>query len=66
MKDYTVVFERAREEEIGLVLKTNNTKGLQIELDHWAKANGYNDLMACIPSIPDVVFLVKKSVELPE
>jgi hypothetical protein len=58
---------RAQEEEIGLAIKTNNTKRFQESICDFIRANKqFSDLMACLPSLPDLVYIVKKSVELPE
>ena len=67
MKDYTTVMQRAQGVEIGLAIKTNNTQGLQIEFCNFIRKNPqFSDLMFCLPSLPDLVYIVKKSVELPE
>jgi hypothetical protein len=58
---------RAQEEEIGLAIKTNNTQRMQMALSDFVRGNErFSDLMFCLPSLPDLVFIVKKSVELPE
>ncbi len=58
---------RAQEEEIGLAVKTNNTQRLQTDFSNFTRENKqFQDLMFCLPSLPDLVFIVKKSVELPE
>ena len=67
MRDYTALMERAQSEEIGLAVKTNNTGGLQVNFCNFIRENPqFKDLMFCIPSLPDQVWIVKKSVELPE
>lgn len=58
------LFQRAMEEELGLVVTTNNTPRFVTKWHDLAK--GYDQIMICIPSIPNCIFLVKKSVELPE
>jgi hypothetical protein len=56
------LLRRAREEEIGLAVETNNVKALYNRL--WEAAKPIEDLMLCIPSTDGFVFIVKKSVEL--
>ncbi len=58
---------RAQQEELGLAIRTNNTQRMQIELCNYTRENEqFQDLMFCLTSLPDLVFIVKKSVELPE
>ncbi len=69
MIDYTPLFERAQTEDtygLGLIVQTNNTHALQVDLYRWLEDHPqYRDIMICIPSLPGLLFLVKKSVELP-
>lgn len=57
--------EKAMTEEIGICLKVHNPKQAQFKFDEWRKANEpFAGLVIAIPSIPDHIFIVKKSVEL--
>lgn len=56
------LLDLAREQELGLVVETNNVKAMVNKITEAAVP--YEDLMVCIPSVPDRVFIVKKSVEL--
>ena len=61
------LFNRARSEEMGLVIETNNPHGLECKISDALKgSNLYPDIMLVIPSTPNTVILVKKSVELNE
>lgn len=63
----TNLFERAMNEELGLVVTTNNPKQLQIRLDRHRQEYNltiFSDILVCIPSTPETVILVKKTVDL--
>lgn len=64
MTDFTPLFDRARDEEFGLKVKTNNPTRMQITLCNFAREHNIRDIMACVVSLEGYVFLVKKSVEL--
>lgn len=61
------LLNRALEEELGLVVTTNNPHQLSINL-HAAKKSlsRYAEIEITIPSTPETIILVKKSVELDE
>lgn len=63
----TNLFERAMNEELGLVVTTNNPKQLQLRLDRHRQEYNltiFSDILVCIPSTPETVILVKKTVDL--
>ncbi len=61
------LFNRARSEEMGLVIETNNPHQLSARLLEARKAHpSYAEIETVIPSTPNTVILVKKSVELDE
>lgn len=61
------VLNRALEEELGLAIESNNPKQLSFYLHECVKGlDKYADLMICIPSLPDHIFITKRSVELNE
>jgi hypothetical protein len=61
------LFNRARSEEMGLVIETNNTHQLTMKLHEARKAHpSYAEIEITVPSTPNTVILVKKSVELNE
>jgi len=63
----TALFEKAAEEELGLVIETQNPKQMQILLCHHRKEYGltkFENLVVAIPSEPNTVFISKKSVDL--
>lgn len=57
------LIERAKLEEIGIAIETNNPSRLQIFIDEAMKGTN-SGLMACAADA-NHLFLVKKSVELP-
>jgi hypothetical protein len=58
------LLERASAEPLGLAIETNNVQRL-VTLLHEAKDGVPNlSVIICIPSIPNTVFLVQRSVEL--
>jgi hypothetical protein len=60
------LLNRALEEEMGMYVKTTNPHRLKIQLyDAIAldKAR-YGELMIAIPSEPDLIIIIKKSVEV--
>lgn len=64
---YPSLFDRALAESLGIVIDVTNAPRFQISLCEWRKNFGkpeYSDILVCVPSTPDQVFLVKKSVEL--
>ena len=63
----TELLDRAANERFGLAIRTTNAKALQYQFANLQRAQGSNrkhNLIACLPSTPDVVFLTKRSVEL--
>jgi hypothetical protein len=63
----TELLARAESEPFGLAVSTTNAKALQYQLANLQRALGSNrrhPVIACLPSTPDTVFLVKRSVEL--
>jgi hypothetical protein len=61
------LLNRALSEELGLVVECNNPKQLSFYLLEAAKdLEKYSPLMVTIPSTPDTVIIVKKTVELDE
>lgn len=61
------LLNRALEEELGLVVSTNNPHQMSMKLHEIKKSHSrYADIEIAIPSTPDTIFLVKKSVELDE
>lgn len=61
------LLDRALTEEIGLVVTTNNPKQLSDRLLETKKdQDQYAGLEICIPSTPNTVMIVKKSVDLEE
>lgn len=61
------LLNRALMEELGLVVETNNPHQLSVKLHALKKASSrYAEIEITIPSTPDTVMLVKKSVELDE
>ena len=61
------LLDRALEEELGLVIETNNPHQIEIKIHEVKKTTlKYDGLIVAIPSTPETVFLVKKTVELDE
>ena len=61
------LFTRALEEEMGVVISTNNPHGMSLRLHAFRKANPqFAEIEITVPSLPETVMLVKKSVELDE
>jgi len=61
------LLNRALQEEMGLVVSTNNPHSLSLKLHALTKANTtYTDLIITIPSTPETVMITKRSVELDE
>lgn len=61
------LLNRALTEELGLVVTTNNPHRLTLNLHDIKKAHSrYAEIEISVPSTPDTIFLVKKSVELDE
>lgn len=61
------VLNRALEEEIGLAVECSNPQRLSNILHEHAKdQDKYASLVVVVPSLPDYVFLTKRSVELDE
>lgn len=59
------LFERALAEEIGLVVECNNPKKFSDHAHMFAKdVVRYKPLVICVPSTPDTIMLVKKTVSL--
>jgi hypothetical protein len=69
MKQETLfeLLNRALDEELGLVVTTNNPQQMSMKLHDIKKSHSrYADIEITVPSTPDTVMLVKKSVELDE
>lgn len=60
----TELLDRAANERFGLAIRTTNAKALQVNICNTQRLNGRRDIIVCLPSTPDVVFLTKRSVEL--
>ena len=61
------LLNRALIEELGLIVETNNPHGLSLKLHALKRASTrYADIEITVPSTPDTLMLVKKSVELDE
>jgi len=63
------LWDRALDAEIGLAIPTNDPKALRQELLHARQSydtDAYNDLMTFLPDGVGEVFIVKKTVELPD
>lgn len=63
----TELLERAAAEPFGLYIRSTNAKQHQIQFANLQRAMGSrrnHNLIAALPAEPDVVFLIKRSVEL--
>ena len=61
------LLNRALECELGLVVSTNNPRGLNFHLHELTKnIPKYAPLMLTIPSTPETIMIVKRTVELDE
>ena len=59
------LLSRALEEELGLVVTTNNPHGLSLNLHDLTKGEDrYSSLIITVPSLPETVMIVKRTVEL--
>lgn len=59
------LLDRALTEEIGLVVDCTNPGKFEIEVSNFRKnINKYDDLIICMPAIPDTIFIAKRTVEL--
>ncbi len=59
------LLHKAVDEPIGIEVKTNNAKRLQIELDEFKRSQSdWAELMCCLTTYPDTLFIIHKSVEL--
>lgn len=56
--------KRAREEPYGMCITCTGVVPVRNVLHQIMNELGYTDLMICIPSTPDTIFIVKRSVEL--
>lgn len=66
---YIPLWERANEAEIGIYIETNDPKTLRAELykaRDVANRPEFDNIIVCMPPIPDRVFMCHKSAELPE
>lgn len=63
-EQYQTLIDRARENELGIFVETNNPPRLAVDLDVYLKQIGQNqtDLMVC--SVEGAVMIIHKSVEL--
>ncbi len=61
------LFARAMTEELGLVISTNNPHQMSMRLHEFRKSHPeFASIEIIVPSNPETVMLVKKSVELDE
>lgn len=62
------LLNRALTEELGLVVDTPNPKLMEVRIHEVKTASKpkYDSIMVTIPSTPNTIMLVKKSVELDE
>ena len=61
------LLNRALTEELGLVVETNNPHQMSMHLHEIKRsADKFADIEITVPSTPNTVMLVKKSVELDE
>ena len=59
------LFERALAEEIGLVIECNNPHQMSLKAHAFAKnVSRYEPINICVPTIPDTIMLVKRTVSL--
>ena len=59
------LLNRALEEELGLVVETNNPHGLTLHLHGLTKGlDKYSTLIVTVPSTPETVIITKRTVEL--
>lgn len=59
------ILDRALSEPLGLYIECVNPKSFEVQISRIKSVYpNYDSLMVCIPSLPETVFLVKKSVEL--
>jgi hypothetical protein len=61
------LLNRALEEELGMVISTNNPQRMSLDLHNLTRdMPKYASLTITVPSTPDTVMIVKKTVELDE
>lgn len=61
------LLNRALQEEMGLIVETNNPHALSLKLHEIKRAGDrYAAIEITVPSTPNTIMLVKKSVELDE
>lgn len=61
------LLKRSTEEELGLVIETNNPHQMSARLLDLKRATGlYTEIEVTVPSTPNTVILVKKTTELDE
>jgi hypothetical protein len=58
------LLEQAAEQPIGLCITTTNQNALLHRLQLLQRELQVPDIMLCSPSIPDTIFIVRRSVEL--
>lgn len=63
------LWRRARAEELGLVITTNNPRRTHLYLDETRQALAESnpwmyDFTVCIPSTPETVYITRKTVEI--
>lgn len=58
------LLERASTEPLGLWIETTNAKALAQRLINMQREVHVPDIMICTPSIDNVIFIVRRSVEL--
>lgn len=63
--NFEELFASAAKEEMGLRIETNNPGGFMKKLTQFkASRDDLAKFMICIPSEPNAVYIIKKSVEL--
>lgn len=61
------LFLAAQDEELGIVIETNNPNQVQQDLHAYRQSHPeLHSVEICIPDIPNHLFLTKKSVDLNE
>jgi len=66
---YAELLSRAEAEPLGLAIRSNNAKQLQIHIANVQRELGNgairnHPILACLTPDPEILFLVKRSVEL--
>lgn len=59
------LLDRALDEDLGLFIELTNPKSFEVQISKIRSIYPqYDSLMVCWPSLPETIYLVKKSVEL--